>query len=367
MSTDQGNGGICMKKNIGLLATVAVSVLALSSCDKGGADISVLASSSQFQQAAIFTPRKLDVLFVVDNSGSMAASQSNLANNFPSFINYFKNKGYDYRLAVTTSDAYYGEQFVTRGCSLCNLNQTQFRSGVSPAVRIIDNNTTDMEAVFSANVRVGTGGSGDERAFSSMKAALGSSLNSSFRRADAFLAVIIVSDADDFSYGTSASPLSENTSYSNPDLHPVTDYVNFLKTFTSGLPVADFSVSTIAVLDNACKSQLSGGGENKIGNRYMELADLTGGTKNSLCNSFATVLDNISTSIATQTQAVFHLNRAPIVSSISVTVNGVAVPQSATNGWSFDSVSQNISIVGSTYQPPAGAAVTINFDPVSLN
>ena len=58
-----------MKKNIGLLLTAAVGVLALSSCDKGGNDISILASTSSFQQAAVFTPRKLDVLFVVDNSG----------------------------------------------------------------------------------------------------------------------------------------------------------------------------------------------------------------------------------------------------------------------------------------------------------
>ena len=352
-----------MKKNIGLLVTAAVGVLALSSCDKGGADISVLASTSQFQQAAIFTPRKLDVLFVVDNSGSMQASQTNLATNFPSFINYFKNKGYDYRLAVTTTDAYYGDQFVTSGCTPCNVNQTQFRSGVSPAVRIIDNNTPNIESVFSANVQVGINGSGDERAFSSIKAALNSSLNVGFHRADAFLAVIIVSDADDFSH----DDINKNESYSQPTLHPVSNYVTVLNTFTNGSPVLDYSVSTIGVLDAACESQLSGGGENKIGTRYMQLSDLTGGTKNSLCNSFATVLDNISTSIATQTQASFHLNRAPVVSSISVTVNGAVVPQSSTNGWSYDSASQNISIVGSTYQPQAGAAVAINFDPVSLN
>ncbi|MBC7467419.1 MAG: hypothetical protein H7256_15625 [Bdellovibrio sp.] len=351
-----------MKKNIGLLVAAA-SVFALSSCDKGGAAISVLASTSQFQQAAVFTPRKLDVLFVVDNSGSMAASQANLATNFPSFINYFKNKGYDYRLAVTTTDAYYGDQFVTNGCSLCTVGQTQFRSSVSPAIRVVDNNTPNLESVFSSNVRVGTTGSGDERAFSSMKAALNSSLNVDFHRADAFLAVIIVSDADDFSH----DDMSLNESYAQATLHPVSNYVTVLNTFTHGSPVLDYSVSTIGVLDAACKAQLASGGENKIGNRYMQLSDLTGGTKNSICNSFATVLDNISTSIATQTQASFHLNRAPVVSSISVMVNGAVVPQSSTNGWSYDSVSQNITIVGSTYQPQAGAAVTINFDPVSLN
>lgn len=351
-----------MNKNLGLLLIAAANVLALTGCDKGGSEYSILASTSQFQQAAVFTPRKLDVLFVVDNSGSMATSQSNLATNFPSFINYFKNKGYDYRIAVTTTDAYYGDQFVTTSCSLCNVNQTQFRSGVNPAIRIIDNATPNVDSVFSANVTVGTNGSGDERAFSSMKAALNSSLNVGFHRADAFLAVIIVSDADDFSH----DDINLNESYTQPTLHPVSNYVTMLNTFTNGSPVNDYSVSTIGVLDAACKTQLSGGGENKIGTRYMALSDLTGGTKNSLCNSFATVLDNISTSIATQTSASFHLTRTPVVSSINVIIDGVTIPQSATNGWSYDSASNTITINGGTYQPQAGSSVTINFDPTTL-
>ncbi|MBC7457098.1 MAG: hypothetical protein H7235_02385, partial [Bdellovibrionaceae bacterium] len=106
-------------------------------CDKGGSSFSVLSNQAQFQQAATFVPRKLDVLFVVDNSGSMSSSQSNLAANFPSFINYFKTKGYDFRLAVTTTDAYYGMQFLANGCSLCNVAQTRFRSGTTPKIYVV--------------------------------------------------------------------------------------------------------------------------------------------------------------------------------------------------------------------------------------
>jgi len=350
-----------MKKNIGLLLTAAVGVLALSSCDKGGNDISILASTSSFQQAAVFTPRKLDVLFVVDNSGSMATSQSNLATNFPSFINYFKNKGYDYRIAVTTTDAYYGDQFVSSGCSLCNVNQTQFRSGVNPPIRVIDNNTPNLDSVFSANVQVGTSGSADERAFSSFKAALNSSLNVGFHRSDAFLAIIIVSDSDDFSH----DDISLNESYSQATLHPISNYVTFLNSFTGGTPVNDYSVTTVSVLDSACESALNSS-EHKIGVRYMALSDATGGTKNSLCNPFSTILDNISTSIATQNQASFQLTRTPVESSIRVIIDGSLIPQSSTDGWSYDSASNTIKINGSTYQPQSGASVVINFDPTTL-
>ncbi|MBC7419658.1 MAG: hypothetical protein H7328_02925 [Bdellovibrio sp.] len=343
-----------------LTAICFTSLTMMVGCDKGGSTFSILSDSSQFQQASTFVPRKLDVLLVVDNSGSMSSSQSSLATNFPAFISYFKNKGYDFRIAVTTSDAYYGDQFVNQPCSLCNINQTKFRSGTSPAIYVLDNNTPNLNSAFASNVQVGTTGSGDERLFSSMKAALGSSLNTGFHRSDAYLSVILISDEEDFSH----DDINLNESYTQPTLHSVASYKSFLETFTGARAVTDFSVSTIAVLDATCRASL--GTNQKIGLRYMELADLTGGSKNSICAPFTTVLNNISATITAQTKAKFFLNRKPVVSSIRVIIDGVLIPQSATDGWFYDSVSNSITINGGTYQPQAGASITINFDPESL-
>ncbi len=47
----------------------------------------------------------MDVLFVIDNSGSMGQEQTNLIANFPQFINVLDNSGLDYRVAVTTHRA----------------------------------------------------------------------------------------------------------------------------------------------------------------------------------------------------------------------------------------------------------------------
>ena len=121
-----------LKQNLKKNLLAAAVLLAMVGCDKGGSSFSVLSDSSSFQQTATFQPRKLDVLFLVDNSGSMAASQTNLSNNFSSFIDRFISKGYDFRIAVGTTDAYYGDQFIASLCSLCNVNQTRFRSGVTP-------------------------------------------------------------------------------------------------------------------------------------------------------------------------------------------------------------------------------------------
>lgn len=350
-----------------MMLAAMTSALLLTACDKGGSSFSVLSDSSSFQQTAVYQPRKLDVLFVVDNSGSMSSSQNNLAANFSSFIDRFITKGYDFKIAIGTTDAFYGDQFISSGCSICNVNQTRFRSGVTPnPVYVIDKNNYDLglpsevtrlKSEFSANVKVGISGSGDERAFSSIKALLNSSLNSGFHRSDAYLAIIIVSDEEDFSQDN----YTMSESYSNPALHTVQSYKDFLNTFTGAQSGLDYSVSTISILDEACRSNLGSG--RKIGQRYMQLADLTSGTKNSLCAPFDTTLDNISSTIEGQAQAIFTLTKKPIISSIRVIIDGALVPQSDTNGWSYDAATNTVRINGSTYKPNAGSSVMINFDP----
>jgi hypothetical protein len=295
----------------------------------------------------------------------MKTSQTNLAQNFPSFITYFKDKGYDFKIAVTTTDAYYGDLFISEGCSICNVERTQFvassdATGGTP-IRVLDNTTPDLERIFSANVQVGVNGGGDERAFSSFKAALNSPLNTGFHRASAYLSVIIVSDSDDFSQ----SNFDQDETYTNPDLFTVQSFVDYLKNFTNnGTPAADFSVSTIGVLDETCKNQLNQ--EKKISTRYMELSTLTGGTKNSLCSPFDSVLNNISSQIAGNVQAQFQLDRIPVESSIRVIINGNLIPQDAVNGWTYDAATKIVTVHGS-YSPEAGANIVINFDPQSVN
>jgi hypothetical protein len=48
--------------------------------------------------------KKVDVLLVIDNSGSMGEEQANLAANFAPFIDTLEAVGADYRIAITTTD-----------------------------------------------------------------------------------------------------------------------------------------------------------------------------------------------------------------------------------------------------------------------
>ena len=97
----------------------------------------------------------------------------------------------------------------------------------------------------------------------------------------------------------------------------------------------------------------------------MALSDATGGTKNSICSPFDSVLNNISATIASSTQAQFQLGRPPVVSSIRVIIDGVVVPQDAVNGWTYDATNNIITVHGS-YAPQTGANIVINYDPSSV-
>lgn len=362
------------RNNMKKIVTLGVTSLTvvLSSCNQGAGSFSVLSESTQFEQKATYTARKLDVLFVVDNSFSMNTSQTNLVNNFSSFIDRFINKGYDFRIAVTTTEAYIYPQFVlpdpfNNPCANhCEEFRARYRTGTNN-VTIIDKSNYDLTQAserdrlkndFTLNAKVGVSGSGDERALSSFKEALSYAPNAGFHRPDAFLSIVILSDEEDFSQ--TGYTFNENTS--NPLLIPTSSYKSFLETFTNGgVAGKDFSVSSITVMDEACRASLNSG--QKISSRVLEVADMTGGTKNSICAPFDTTLDNISSSIESQAVAEFVLPKTPIISSIRLIVDGSLVPQSDTQGWSYTAATKTVRINGTQYKPKNGADIKLNFDP----
>lgn len=170
-------------------------------------------------------PRPADILFIVDNSGSMADEQANLAANFNAFINEIAGPDNDYRIAVVTTDTSNGNEaqglrediFAVEpgtgvealvapdisGCSATQIPTSCFR-GPNPDQRIIDSTTMDAAtqiAAFKNNVQVGSCGSGDEEGLEAMKQALSKTngCNAGFLRPDANLVIVIVSDEDDHS------------------------------------------------------------------------------------------------------------------------------------------------------------------------
>lgn len=340
----------------------------LSACQKSNDSFSLLSEQATFKQSTAFVPRKIDILWVIDNSGSMENSQTNIANNFRSFIQKFQQKNYDFQIGVTTTDAYSAYYYADN-------NLSKLRSGAkvsdSPLVvtnsgySIIDKNTPNIEATFLTNIKQGIYGNGDERAFMSMKHTLLNPLNAAFKREGSYLAIIVVSDEEDFSHNDlSGYYPSEN--YNDPKMYTVQSYVSFLDTLTnSTATVRNYSVSSIYIPNTTCLNLLNQSGfGKKISQRYPQLSDLTGGVKASLCDNFADSLQLISDTVL-DLASVFPLDREPLPETITIIVNGSAVPQSATNGWTYQAAANSISFHGSAV-PPADANISITFDPKTV-
>ncbi|MEZ0391795.1 MAG: hypothetical protein ACAH59_06240 [Pseudobdellovibrionaceae bacterium] len=401
-----------MKTNKLMIAMFGAAAVATTACEKTDRSFSLLDSGSSFQQSATYVPKPIDILWVIDNSGSMKSSQENLTANFQSFINGFQQKGYDYHMAVIGSDAWRAAyqsnattkallsgartgalKFYTNQDTSTNFNNCS-GSLLNPIAKLTDSTISVMDAltpniaqVFLTNATQGICGTGDERPFASLKAFFNDPANSNFRRADASLAVIIVSDEDDFSVNTSSNvagayrseapsndpaedPLVLPFSSTSTDLYNLykdsrLDTIDSYKTLLDGVAGAgNYNVHMIGVLDTACRTQLNEPvfAGIRLGRRYMQLADATGGAKTSLCADFGQSLEVIAAK-AMQLSAVFKLNREPLVETIKVIVNDVEIPNSATDGWTYNAATWEITFAPSAV-PNDGDKVQILFTPV---
>ncbi|WP_413288018.1 hypothetical protein [Bdellovibrio sp. HCB337] len=351
-----------MKSRLAKFSIASAVAAMVVGCSKGADSFSLLSDGSSYKQSAQYIPRKVDILWVVDNSGSMATSQKNLADNFPSFIQKFLEKESDFRMAVVTSDAFLAPYHAKDKPTVFDYKDLSLIRG-----GVMDKNTPNLESVFLTNIQQGTSGSGDERVFSSFETALMDPRNSAFRRPDAFLAVIIVSDEEDFSHNDNTNGMNtykfmEN--YADPTMYSVQHYVDFLTTFTANAGSGkNFSVNTISILDQACLTKLQNSAQ-KIGQRYIDLANATGGKKASLCEDFSDSLKVLADAIVNLSSE-FSLSREPIPESIVVTVNGVVVPNDPVNGWVYNPATITLTFNGSSL-PKNGDDVRINFDPANV-
>jgi hypothetical protein len=355
-----------MAKGIVLTAGLAM----LTGCGSGGEQTySVLSTGQSFKQASAGNGQ-IDILWVVDNSGSMDPLQTNLNTNFNSFMSDFMHKGYDFHLAVTSSDSYRGGATFKNNPALA-----RFSDGVMQHSNIFNILSTTLNPVgtFVNNATLGSNGSGDERVFSSMREALRQPANADFLRPKSFLAVIILSDEDDFSdpnrpeYSYYSSTGIADHSYTNPGLEPVSTYRDFLDNLTASPANARrYAVNAITVMDAACRQQHAAQSSSTIiGKRYMELANMTNGALGSVCDSsFANSLADIQQRII-ELQSQFYLGNQPVVSTIKIIVDGVLIPADVNNGWTYDPTNNSITFHGSGIPAP-GASISVEFDPMTV-
>jgi len=209
----------------------------------GGSDAVGFDADQQFPpvDGMAATCDKIDVLFVIDNSGSMDQEQQNLIANFPTFISVLDASGLDYRVGVTTSGRDYEWTMATPIGPLPQ-DQDGGHNGklLKPAAcnmtnKWIDKTDPDPATKFSCVANVGIEGPSHEMPLGAIRDAfedrIADGTNAGFRRADALLALVVLTDENDCSYEQSVN-LAFGQTLCQSGTEPVAGYVSFLDQYT---------------------------------------------------------------------------------------------------------------------------------------
>ena len=187
--------------------------------------------------------RKMDLVFVVDDSGSMAEEQNSLSTNFPMFASVLNDyrlgsgEDLDYRAAITTTGITANFTIVIPAIPpfpAMTIPQSQagadgkFRQGCGLDRPWLERTDPDMATKFACRARVGTNGPAIEMPLRAAELAVQAATNPGFVRDDALLGVVIITDEDDCSrrnnnFMTGGDACGEN---GDTDIATVTSFVS---------------------------------------------------------------------------------------------------------------------------------------------
>lgn len=311
---------------------------------------------------------KVDILWVVDTSGSMAEEQSYLATNFNAMITQLNAAGHDFQTAVTTTDVCQDTiptDLAQRVCpveyggSAATHLRGSFRGDVGR--KVLKKGDVDLVAKFNAYTQAGTNASGFEHGLTAAKMAIEKSLNGqneTLVRPDAFLAVIVVSDEEDDGIGLSMLDPSNGHNFVAEGLTTYRFTEDNMISYLQGVKGAGkFSVSAIAPtrLANGTLCSAPHSQPTEESTQYIKAAQKTGGIIQSICDTnWNASLANLGRDLNAQiTQVV--LPSAPDVATITVKVNGVVFA-----GWTYNAGNNAVKFNAGSV-PAEGAQIKVTY------
>lgn len=232
---------------------------------------------------------KLDILVVVDNSGSMTEEQANLATKLEPLLSHVEKS--DWQVSVITTDE---------------------RESCQRA--LIKKSDPDAKVKFASAVNAGISGSGIEKGIlRAVQGLEGRCLQQNWLRADSTLAVLIVTDEDNCSidansYGCIGTPEASS------------DYLSkYLATIRQ--PGKDAKVYGLLWHPSTPKAQC--GTALKTGDIYAKIITETGGKWGSICDAdYSQTLKSISEDVAQILKYEFELTQQPDDGTLQILVDG---------------------------------------------
>ncbi len=271
-------------------------------------------------------PSAVDILWVVDDTPSMAAEQAALADAIEGFAEGLLDLGAAWQVGVVSTDISGEDAGVLRGNPWI----------ITPAA-------DDPTAALADAALVGTDGAepagGLGAAWLALTEPLASGANLGFRRPEAALHVIVYADGDD----ASEPVLGDD---------PAGAFLDFLadEAAASGQPAI-----LSAIVGDSPSGCVGSGGTAVAGERYLAVAEGSGGATASVCDpDFAVLMDALA-SISAPFPDTFPLSAVPEPGTVRVSVDGERLD----GGWSL---SEDPPAVVFDEPPPAGAVIEVRYE-----
>jgi hypothetical protein len=291
-----------------------ILLLALACTDY---EVTELGLTEHFTQPEV--PDATDVLFVIDDSASMAEEQDRLGQNFEAFIEVMVDSEADFQLGVTTTDL---------------AGQGRLSGPVLGA------ESEDVGERFLEALQVGTDGDRDERGFQTALLALDD--DNGLVRTGSWVSVVFLSDEDDHSPGE------------------VDEHVGELSLF------GDEGMAVHGIVGDLPVGCASGTSAASAAERYVEAIEATGGFRDSICaEDYSAILERIALSTIGWNDT-FELADLPEPESLVVWVDGVQMPNRGVDGWTYEP-GDNALLFHGRAVPRPGMEVFVEYLPLLGN
>ncbi|MDP2307259.1 MAG: choice-of-anchor D domain-containing protein [Pseudomonadota bacterium] len=269
-------------------------------------------------------PDSIDVLWVIDNSGSMYQERDRVMEEIEIFFQWFLDLDLDYHMGVITTDI---------------LNPA-YSGNLVGSPTYVTRATPEPQAALARNIDVGHLEMGDESGLEAMRLALTEPLlsahNAGFYRDEARLAVIFLSDEPDY------SPL---------EVPGYDAFLEGLKEDREAIFVAAIVGDRLDGCSNSCGAEEASADP---GDRYLDLAEAFEGFEESICTcDLAPAMERIGFESTFYLRS-FGLTQTPGEPSLlKVWLDGALAA-----GWSYD---PGLNAVVFDTAPPLGSQVVVRY------